>query len=525
MQDRLARAAPFVVTALATAVSVVGVTLGSHVASGADAYGYVSQARLMRHGTLQQTERLVRTADWPDAAESLAPLGYRPAVGGFTNVPTYAPGLPLLMAAAALVAGPCMVYGVVPLAAALLVLLTYRLARCVADPAVAVAAAILLATSPVFLFMTLWPMSDVPAAACWIAAMLCAASTERWRPLATAALTALAILIRPNLVHLAAVPAGISLYMSSRVSRAATGRAAVLLAAGLASAIAVVLALNRTLYGSPVASGYGAVSGLYAMSRIGRNAALHASWLQQSQGLYLTAAVAGLIVHLRRGFSDLLVWGGLFAVLLWAAYLPYHTYTEWWYLRFLLPALPVVFVLAADGVAAVAGLAGQTVRAVALAIFVAAASTHAIHFALANGVFAIGEQEQRFVEVAAFVATALPADAVLISGEHSGSIRYYSGRETIRYDRMRGTALDAAVRSLSWQHLHVYAVLDRLEEPGFRARFGGQAALARLADLPMATLDSPVPVDVFDFAPVAADAVATRRIAHLPRSKCFEPDD
>jgi hypothetical protein len=526
MQDRVARAAPLVVTALAAAVCTLSIALGSHVASGSDSYGYVSQARLLRHGTLRQPEPLARTAYWPDAAESLAPLGYRPAANGFGNVPTYPPGLPLLMAAAALLAGPCAVYVVVPLASALLVVLTYRLARRVADPVVAIGATILVATSPVFVFMSLWPMTDVPVATCWLAAVLCAASSERrGRPVPTALLTTMAILIRPNLAPLAAVPIGVSLWSASAAGRHTMMRAAALLAAALAPAILAILVLNATLYGSPFESGYGAVSGLYAVGRVGRNAALHVQWLRRSQGLYLLAVIPGLVLHLRRGLSDLLVWGGIFAILLWGAYLPYHTFSEWWYLRFLLPAFPILFVLAVDGVAALAAFGGDRLRFAAVAIFVAAASAHAIQFALASGVFAVGAEEQRHVEVAEFVATALPPNAVFFAGQHSGSIRHYSGRETIRYDRMPAGALDPAVRSLTWQHLHPYAVLDRLEEPIFRAQFKGQATLARFADLPLARLDSAVPVQIFDLDPDDGERRATQQIPHLPRTKCFEPSD
>ena len=60
---------------IAAGVCATSLSLGSHVASGADSYGYVSQARLWFQGSLIQPEPLARLAAWPNAAATLAPLG------------------------------------------------------------------------------------------------------------------------------------------------------------------------------------------------------------------------------------------------------------------------------------------------------------------------------------------------------------------------------------------------------------------------------------------------------------------
>jgi len=502
---------------------VFGVALGfgSHAATGSDAYGYVSQARLLRHGTIHQPEPLARIASWPDARISLAPLGYRPAPHGFTNVPTYAPGLPLLMALASLVGGACAVYLVVPVCAGAIVVLTYRLARRVTDPLAALGAAILAATCPAFLFMSMWPMSDVPVTAFWIGALVSASSIDRrGRPVLTGILTAIAVLIRLNLAPLAIVPFALSVFSARTSTRDALRPAAIRAAIGILPAVIAIPVLNLVLYGSPIESSYGAVSGLYSIDRVGRNAALHARWLWESQGWYVLAASIGLAVHLRRGLSSVMTWCAIFAVLVWFSYLPYHSYREWWYLRFLLPALPIVFVFAVDGVATIATRLGPAVRAVATGLFVAAAAIHACVFALHSGVFTIGDDEWRHVETGAYVASALPEDAVVIAGQHSGSIRYYSARETVRFDLVRSDALDAAVRSLAGAKRPVYIVLDAPEEAIFRARFAGQQTVERLRDAPAATLDSRIPVHIFGLAGPALPA----RIPHLARGFCRETE-
>jgi hypothetical protein len=82
-------------------------------------------------------------------------------------VPTYPPGLPLLMALEKTVAGACAVFWISPVAGRLLVLATYGVGRRVGTPVVGVVAAWLTATSPTVLFAIMQPMSDIPVAAAW----------------------------------------------------------------------------------------------------------------------------------------------------------------------------------------------------------------------------------------------------------------------------------------------------------------------------------------------------------------------
>jgi hypothetical protein len=95
--------------ALALLTAVLGLRFGTFAASGADSYGYVSQADLWLRGTPIVDEPLASEAPWRNAVWTLAPLGYRPGDVRGTMVPTYPPGLPLVMAGLkAVVAGtPC----------------------------------------------------------------------------------------------------------------------------------------------------------------------------------------------------------------------------------------------------------------------------------------------------------------------------------------------------------------------------------------------------------------------------------
>ena len=153
------------------AVVVVGLYWGTFAASGVDAYGYVSEAALWARGRLRIDQPFVASIPWPAADWAFAPMGYRPAFAGHAIVPSYAPGLPLLMALAERLAGACGPYYVVPLLGGLCVWCCYLLGRRAASAAAGACAAVLLACSPAFLFHLVAPMSDVPAAAFWCAAL------------------------------------------------------------------------------------------------------------------------------------------------------------------------------------------------------------------------------------------------------------------------------------------------------------------------------------------------------------------
>src|SRR5262249_34389907 len=89
----------------AIAVAVAGLRWCTFAASGVDAYGYVSQAALLQRGVLRVEQPFVADIPWPGVDAAFAPLGYRPSPAGHAIVPTYAAGLPAMMAVAEAMAG------------------------------------------------------------------------------------------------------------------------------------------------------------------------------------------------------------------------------------------------------------------------------------------------------------------------------------------------------------------------------------------------------------------------------------
>jgi len=151
----------------AVAAAGVGVAHGTYAAAGADASGYVSEAALFASGRVVRDEPFARTVRWPDATWTMSPLGYRPGRQVGELVPTYPPGLALATAVATLIAGESGAYLVVPLLGALAVWCTYLLGVRLHSRPAGLVGAVLLATSPIFLFQVVQPMSDVAVAAWW----------------------------------------------------------------------------------------------------------------------------------------------------------------------------------------------------------------------------------------------------------------------------------------------------------------------------------------------------------------------
>jgi hypothetical protein len=85
---------------------------------------------------------------------------------------------------------------------------------------------------------------------------------------------------------------------------------------------------------------------------------------------------------------------------------------------------------------------------------------------------------------------------------HSGSVRYYGGRMTLRYDMLDQAWLD---RSLAWleQHgAHPYLLVSDWEIPQFLGRFERQEAAGQLARPPVFRYQGQAgEIFLFDLAP------------------------
>jgi hypothetical protein len=411
------------------------------------------------HGEWRKADPLDEGGVAPRNEWLTTPLGWRPAVPAF-QAPTYPPGLPLLMAVPHAMAGIDGATAVVVASAAIAVWATGLLAGGTAG----IIAAVLLAFGPAFLYQSIQPMSDVPVTAAWTSCFLLlvndrtrGASPQAWAGVACA----LAVLIRPNLAPLALVPLLV-----------ARNRAAFALPVAVAG---VFLAfVQNAWYGSPLRSGYGTAEELFALANVVPNLERYAQWLIATAPM-LALAPLGL-VRIRREWRALAM--AAFAVLVIAAYLVYAVFDHWSYLRFLLPALAVCAVLSGIELAAWIERVPVAVRAPLLVVLLAGIGAHGLWVSRSLDAFKLHAQLSRVAQVAGYLNQSAPATAVIVSGEQSGAMRYYTGRSILRWEAATPELLSAALGVLDRVGQPVYVALDAWEEGPFRSKFHGVAAVA-----------------------------------------------
>jgi hypothetical protein len=397
------------------------------------------------------------------------------------------------MAPFLLLGGQSAIFLVVPLFGALLVGSAYVVGSRFA-PRVGLASALLIALSPAFLFQLMQPMSDVPAAALWLLAVAFATGPSCRAPVRAGLATSAAILVRPNLLPLGLVIGAFCLAGGLAGNRR---RDAVRYAAASAPGCIVVGIVQQMFYGSPLRSGYGSLDALFAASHIAPNAARYFTWLWQTHTpVVLIALTAPLFA------SGSLTWLLLSLVAVnVAGYLPYVVFNDWWYLRFLLPAIAMLLILA---VAAVDGLVRVVLqrqrRAVspllpsfAIGTFAILLSVFFVQEARARSVFGLKRLESRYVSAGRYVSDRLPSNALLITSWESGSVRFYSGRKTLVWDALDPAWLDRAISYSRTRGFEPYLLFEKWEEPLFRQRFP-QSAVGALDWPPAAEVAGQVTV-------------------------------
>jgi hypothetical protein len=502
--DALARWSPRIAAAIAIGSIFAALHFGIFAAGGSDAYGYVSEAYLWASGRLVAPDPLAGLA--PLLGRATVPLGYRPASQPGFLAPIYPPGLPMAMAAAArITAHPSAVYWIVPLLAGLTVWLTYVLARRVAEPRTALLAATLLAFSPIFVFQSLEPMSDLPATAWWMAAWVFATSSSRWSPLASGLAVSAALLTRPNLAPLTIVLVPVLVR-----SRPYARRLALFVLGVIPSCVAIV-ALHRYLYGSLAESGYGPVPGLYAWSRFPTNIRRYLSWLVELHTIGILLALAAPVI----GRVKTAFWMVAFSMVLLLCYLFYYVFDTWPFLRFLLPALPLLFILSSDVVVRLIGRLPLALRGVALLLLCTLVPLWYLLTARDLTVFGIQQAEHRYVAVGEEIGRMLEPNALIVTVIQSGSVRLYGNRMTVRWDFLDPHAFDATLDTLRRKGYVPYFLLEDWEEAPFRQRFSETSEYGRLDWPPALTYGDEI-VRVYAMADrarhVAGEPIVTRRI-------------
>ncbi len=75
-------------------------------------------------------------------------------------------------------------------------------------------------------------------------------------------------------------------------------------------------------------------------------------------------------------------------------------------------------------------------------------------------VFTFDEGERRYATVAQLVAAQTEPDAMILASIHAGSLRYYGGRATLRFDILDPAWLDDGVAWLDDHGRHPYVLVE-----------------------------------------------------------------
>lgn len=382
------------------------------VAGGSDSSGYANAARAFLNGRLVTRPPMLDALHLADEwALAFAPLGHWKGPKPGTVVPTYPLGLPAQMAMLASLLGErAGIFLLVPLCAIGSLFAMYFLARELGvEPEWSLVGAAILAAFPTFTYMAIQPMSDVPAVLWCTLSILAALKAERRPGLAiiAGALFGVAVAIRPNNVLLI-VP--LLMIFGKQLKPLA------LFAAGAAPFAAVLMYANAALYGSPLETGYGSMAELIALKYFRPRFLHYTKWL-----LLLGTPLLfplGLLSKKR-------VLAGWFAAF-FLFYCFYEHYREWWYTRFLLPAIPALIV----GALLVTSAWDRRIRAVLLISVVVAGAYWSDHY----GVQVFDRGEQIYITSVEGMEAVIPERSVVIAMQMSGAIRFYTGRPAVRYD-------------------------------------------------------------------------------------------
>ena len=463
-------------TALLIAIGCSYVPHHVRIAGGLDSYGYVSTAALIATGRLSEPQPLADVLPFENPLSAATPLGYVPDAEGTVSVPRFPIGLPLVMAFFSL-AGPAGPFFVPLVMAYGVIALVYLLGRSLSggcDPHICgLFAAAVVAAEPLFVAYAIQPMSDVPAT-CWLLAAVWYAVGER-APARTA-LTGIAAGLCGGMALLTRTALGLAVNVLVAVIDARSHlRFFRAFGATVLAFIMVQIALNVALYGSPTASGYGPASHVLELSRLGANLWNFGKWLTYSHTALVWLIWPAAMFVLRRQR-----WAWQLSCVAAAATVPYlfHVvFDDWESPRFLLPAIVLVLILSALALAQTLFSVKRFARAagpllLALAILLAAGSNR---FLEREGIYGLATLEAKYALVGDWFRKNTSERVVVLAALHSGTIRFYGDRQTVRWDHIPGNALTATVRNLIAAGYEPYLVLDLPSEPPlFDKRFSSQ---------------------------------------------------
>ena len=248
---------------------------------------------------------------------------------------------------------------------------------------------------------------------------------------------------------------------------------------GLLDVLAVLLAQDR----------------LVQLGRVGIEAQVEPAAVALAVASLIVLALRPQRAELRTIRSAVIV-AALTGATIAACYLPYGVFTEWFYLRFLLPAFPMAAVCAGALAATAFPRIPQWLRGTAFVLTLAAVAAWNVTVAAREQAFNLARYEARYRVAGRYLASALPDNAVVVTVQHSGSVAHYTGLPIARWDLLADD-LDAALAAMRALGRRPVLLIEEWEASQLRERFPRSLA-AQLDWPPLAEFGTNVRVRVYD---------------------------
>lgn len=435
---------------------------------GADSYGYVSASHMIAQGRLIDPAPIAEWLSAPNRMAIASPLGWAPSPDGSGIVPTYPIGVSILMALFSVFGGSSAVFYVSPAAALLTLFLVYRLARKWFDAETGLFAAAIVAWNPVFIAYAKQPMSDM-AASMWIMLALVLAMRISNRSAFAAGLAAGAVVITRPALLIGAAMIPVAAYRGDEGQRL---RRMLMAGAGLAVGVLIQTAIQQQLFGSPLVTGYGASGTLFSLGYLTTN--LKIFFVRYGLAVVGPLWITGLIIGFFSAKPEPRSRPALLFCAVLLPYLFYLPFDHWETLRFLLPGLVPLTIVAADGLMHIARVTRQpSITAVMVAAILSIIVGRSESLLRHESAWDIASLEARYPLAGEWINVNTPPDSVVLANQHSGSLRWYGKRQTLRWDFIEPQQLKMTVAELQAHGATVYVALEGDEVQMFNQRFAG----------------------------------------------------
>jgi hypothetical protein len=226
------------------------------------------------------------------------------------------------------------------------------------------------------------------------------------------------------------------------------------------------MAINHVAYGNAFESGYGAIGTEFHKNLVSGTLRFCMTWLPLLFSPIVIAfpAVLALSRSRPRITAVLLSW----VVAFLAFYAPYRwTHESWWFLRFLLPAVPgliigglLVAYLCLEGLKASLSQPQRRLFA-GLLVFTALGAETVQMVSLSP--WTIGRGERKYGKVSAWLNANVPKNSVMLVSQFSGSMYYFTDFTYVRGDEIDPNTARRIQNAVQAEDRPLYAVLYRFE--------------------------------------------------------------